>query len=852
MYPEDFTNSTAGQCIRTIRQPAYWAFVPNPLPPKIEVDWELVRLLSKAESKLGELSGAGQLLPDVHRLILPLLIRRESVTSSRIENTQSGLDDLFLFEANESEPSPLSDVREVINYVRAMEYGIKRLKDLPISSRLICEIHGTLMKGVRGDHATPGELRKSQNWIGSAGGTLMDATFVPPPIPEMKECFSDLEKYINSDAREPALIQCALVHYQFEAIHPFLDGNGRIGRLLITFMLLEKKLLSQPLLYLSDFFEQYRDEYYRLLLNVSQKGDWKAWLTFFLNGVRQQSEDALATVQKLLGLQKQYKEVATGQRVPKIVTRLIDHLFTGPIVSISQLSKTWKMPFPTVKRGVDFLVEEGILEEKIKRRRNRLFVAHEIFDIIISERTKSMNPGETNNMSKTVVGLSDLPDGWRIKTLGEVTDIFKGGTPKRNVERYFQGDIAWATPTDITKLNGALYIDDTATHISEEALGKSAARLLPTGTVLLTSRATIGKVAIAKVPMATNQGFANFLCKGEVVNIFLAYYLRSITDLLISLAGGTTFQEVTKTTLLNVGIPLPPLPEQHRIVAKIEELSTKLDSGIDALHKVQTQLKRFRQSVLKAAFEGKLTETWRAEHRDEVECTSPVAIDLPNGWGWTTLGEISEINPRIDKQSIDDDLEITFLPMKRVEELTGKIDLSESKRFSEVKRKSYTAFRDGDVLFAKVTPCMENGKIAIAHDLKNGIGFGSTEFHVIRLLEERSTQFFFFYLIQQKFRQDAKRAMTSAVGLLRVPTDYMRKVLIPLPPLAEQETIVAEVKRRLSVADEVEKTVVAELKRAEQLRQSILKKAFSGGLVPQDPSDEPASVLFERIRAEKS
>ena len=391
MYPEDFTNSTAGRCIRTIRQPVYWAYVPNPLPPKIEVDWELVRLLSQAESKLGELSGAGQLLPDVHLLIGPLLIRREAVTSSRIENTQSGLDDLFLFEANESEPSPLFDVREVVNYVRAMEHGIERLKDLPISSRLICEIHGILMEDVRGDYATPGEMRRSQNWIGSPGCTLMDATYVPPPLPEMKECFSDLEKYINSDAREPALIQCALVHYQFEAIHPFLDGNGRIGRLLIAFMLLEKKLLFQPLLYLSDFFERYRDEYYRLLLNVSQKGDWNAWLTFFLNGVRQQAEDALATVQNLLDLQRQYRAVSIGRRVPKSVTRLLDHVFTNPIISISELSKTWKMPFPTVQRGVNYLVEKGILGEITGGQRNRLFVANEILNTIMTERTQSMN-----------------------------------------------------------------------------------------------------------------------------------------------------------------------------------------------------------------------------------------------------------------------------------------------------------------------------------------------------------------------------------------------------------------------------------------------------------------------------
>ena len=391
MNQEEFRSSTAGKCIRTISRYPYWAYVPNPLPPKIEVDWELANLLSKADSKLGELSGTGQLLPNPNLLIRPFM-RREAVTSSRIENTQSGLDDLFLFEADETEPPPASDVKEVINYVRAMEYGIKRLPELPISSRLICEIHEILMEGVRGEHATLGLMRKSQNWIGSPGCTLMDATYVPPPVPEMKQCFSDLEKYIHSDPQEPALIQCALVHYQFEAIHPFLDGNGRVGRLLITFMLLEKELLSQPLLYLSDFFERHRDKYYELLLNISQKGDWKAWLTFFLNGVRQQSEDALLTIQKLLNLQSKYRALGTGRKVPKSVNPLIDYLFARPIISVSALSKAWEMPFPTVQRGVDYLIEKGILKEITRRSRNRLFAADEIFNIIMTERTKSMNP----------------------------------------------------------------------------------------------------------------------------------------------------------------------------------------------------------------------------------------------------------------------------------------------------------------------------------------------------------------------------------------------------------------------------------------------------------------------------
>ena len=234
-------------------------------------------------------------------------------------------------------------------------------------------------------------MRTSQNWIGSPGCTLMEATYVPPPVPEMEQCFSDLEKYIHSNPQEPALIQCALVHYQFEAIHPFVDGNGRIGRLLIMFMLLEKELLSQPLFYLSDFFERHRDEYYRLLLNVSQKGDWKAWITFFLNGVRQQSEDALLTIQKLLDLQRRYRVLATGRGVPKVVKRLIDYLFGNPVVSVPALSKAWEVPFPTVQRGVNYLIEKGILREITGGKRNRLFVADEIFNTIMTERTKSMN-----------------------------------------------------------------------------------------------------------------------------------------------------------------------------------------------------------------------------------------------------------------------------------------------------------------------------------------------------------------------------------------------------------------------------------------------------------------------------
>ena len=363
--------------------------MPNSLPPKIELDWELANLLSEANIKLGELSGAGQLLPNPHLLIGPF-IRREAVMSSRIENTQSGLEQLFLFEADKTESPRIPDVQELVNYVNAMEYGIKKLQNLPVSSRLLCEIHEILMNGVRGEHATPGLMRTSQNWIGKPGSTLMNAAYVPPPVTEMKECFSELEKYIHSKPKEPALIQCALIHYQFEAIHPFVDGNGRIGRLLITFMLIERGLLSQPLLYLSDFFELHRNTYYELLLNVSQKGEWNAWVIFFLEGIRQQSEDALTTIQKLLALKNEYEIIAREPNVPKTVSPLIDVLFGKPIVSISELAKTWNSSYPTVKRGVDYLVEKGKLREITGQRRNRVFEASEILNIIMTERTKSI------------------------------------------------------------------------------------------------------------------------------------------------------------------------------------------------------------------------------------------------------------------------------------------------------------------------------------------------------------------------------------------------------------------------------------------------------------------------------
>ncbi len=380
MHPEDFEASPAGRCIRTPR--GYWAFVPHPLPPSLELNWSLVRLLSEADRALSELAGAGRLLPNPHLLIGPYM-RREAVLSSRIENTQAGMGDLFFFEADETEPPKAPDVREVANYVQALDYGLTRLQELPISTRLVREIHERLMAGVRGEYGTPGEFRRSQNWIGPPGCTLHDATYMPPPVDEMHEALSAWEKYLHTEADEPLLVQCALMHYQFEAIHPFLDGNGRVGRLLIPFFLCERGALSQPLLYLSAFFERYRDEYYHRLLAVSQTGNWRGWLEFFLRGIAIQAKEALLGANQILDLHARYRGMLGTKRVPQAALRLLDQLFINPVVSVGRLAQAWHLPFPTVQKGVTRLVDLKILTEVTGQRRHRLFVAHELLAMLI-------------------------------------------------------------------------------------------------------------------------------------------------------------------------------------------------------------------------------------------------------------------------------------------------------------------------------------------------------------------------------------------------------------------------------------------------------------------------------------
>jgi Fic family protein len=303
---ERFRTSPSGRLVRAGEEPAiYWAFVPHPLPPHLPLEPSLVRLLSDADRALGELAGLARTLPNASLLIPPFL-RREAVLSSRIEGTRAGLAELYAYEAGQP-VSPPSDVREVHNYVRAFEYGLERIHTLPVSLRLLRELHQRLMEDVRGEQATPGEFRRSQNWIGPPGCTLNQAHFVPPPVPEMNEGLDAFEKYIHGDDPSPPLIRLALIHYQFEAIHPFLDGNGRIGRLLISLLLAHWNLLPLPLLYLSAFFERNRQQYYDLLLAVSERGACSDWVSFFLRGVLAQATDANRRAKRLQDLQAEWR-----------------------------------------------------------------------------------------------------------------------------------------------------------------------------------------------------------------------------------------------------------------------------------------------------------------------------------------------------------------------------------------------------------------------------------------------------------------------------------------------------------------------------------------------------------------
>ena len=388
-----FQHSSAGRVISATQDGLdYWAFVPHPLPPELRYEPAFIRTLSDADRALGELAGLGRTMPNPELLIGPF-VRREAVLSSKIEGTQTNIADLYAYEAGQlylpgMQPSapPEADVQEVFNYVVSLRYGLERLETLPISRRLIRELHERLMQGVRGEQATPGEFRTIQNWIGRSGANLREAEYVPPPVRELELCLDALERYIHSDDETPPLIRIGQIHYQFEAIHPFRDGNGRIGRLLITLLLHHWKLLPAPLLYLSAYFERHRAEYYDRLLAVSERGEWNAWLTFFLRGVAEQSHDAISRAKRLQDIQQQWRKQVTQARSSALLLRLVDSLFESPVLSIPQASKLLGVTYPSAQRNVERLVEAGILRPYNELAYGKAFVADAILQILLEQQ----------------------------------------------------------------------------------------------------------------------------------------------------------------------------------------------------------------------------------------------------------------------------------------------------------------------------------------------------------------------------------------------------------------------------------------------------------------------------------
>lgn len=359
---------------RIVTQPqGYPAFIPAPLPPHppLRLDTALVRLLAEADRSLGRLDGVASVLPNPD-LFVAMYVRHEAVLSSQIEGTQSTLEDVLEFELDADGRDRPKDVAEVVNYVCAMNYGLKRLEELPLSLRLLREIHGRLLDGVRGSQATPGEFRRTQNWIGSQGCNLNTAAFVPPPVPQMHEALRHLEGFLHDDTL-PVLVHCGLAHAQFETIHPFLDGNGRVGRLLITFLLCQRGVLERPLLYLSHYLKAHRSEYYDRLTAVRTSGDWEGWLHFFLAGVDQVSRSATCTARRILAIREEHRRRLAHQRLGANASALLDHLFQQPIVSVGLVERLIGRSHVTASKLVDQFVALDLLREITGWQRNRRY-----------------------------------------------------------------------------------------------------------------------------------------------------------------------------------------------------------------------------------------------------------------------------------------------------------------------------------------------------------------------------------------------------------------------------------------------------------------------------------------------
>jgi len=362
----------------------YRAFVPDPLPPRLAYDPRLLTLLSDADRALGELNGLGRTLPNPDLLIGPF-VRREAVLSSKIEGTRATVTDLYALEAGQSAATRRSspDVQEVANYVDALRFGVDSLRTLPVNLALVRGLHERLLADVRGGEATPGAFRTVQNWIGPPGTLLTDAGYVPPPPAELPRLLSELEAYVHEVAPDdPPLVRLALIHAQFEMVHPFLDGNGRIGRLLVTLLLVHWELLALPMLYLSAFFERERPDYYLRLRAVSDAGDWEGWVAFFLRGVHAESLDAAARARQLQNLQRDWRSRFTGARGSALTVRLVEALFETPVLTIPRAQSILEVTYPSAKAHIDKLVDAGILAPFGEQAYGRAYAAREVLRII--------------------------------------------------------------------------------------------------------------------------------------------------------------------------------------------------------------------------------------------------------------------------------------------------------------------------------------------------------------------------------------------------------------------------------------------------------------------------------------
>ncbi len=359
---------------------AYRSFVPSPLPPVpgIELDEDLLGLVVRANSSLSRLEEMSARIPDMN-LFVSMYVRKEALMSSQIEGTQATLEDILAPEVSENANR---DVSDVVNYIKATDYAVGRLRTLPLCNRLIKETHGVLMRNTRGQEKSPGEFRRSQNWIGGQGSSLRNARYIPPNPEDMETAMSELEKYMNTVNGTDNLIKAALIHYQFETIHPFLDGNGRIGRLLIILFLIEKKVISTPALYISYTLKRNRIEYYDRMTEVRTKGDYEQWVRFFLEAVIESSEDAMGTIDELSALRRKNEEQLRSGRISSSLKAVFDYIGKSPIMELGKTSQVLGISFNSVSSAVKRLVELGILVQQGDSRRNRTFVYAEYLDIL--------------------------------------------------------------------------------------------------------------------------------------------------------------------------------------------------------------------------------------------------------------------------------------------------------------------------------------------------------------------------------------------------------------------------------------------------------------------------------------